>query len=63
MKFYKTNYTENGEQKNVWCSTQVDANRIRVDLKRAGNKTAEVVTVDVPTSKEELLKWLNENQR
>ena len=57
-----------GEGKKVWAGTQADARKARIDfetywkeLPSSKRPKVTVDEVDVPTSKTELLAWLNEN--
>ena len=60
MRLYKTfNKTPDGEVVS-WQGSQTEASKARSACKAAGNK-AESQTVEVPTSKDGLLEWLNEN--
>lgn len=60
MRLYKTfSKTPEGEVVS-WQGSQTEASKARSTSKAAGNK-AESQTVEVPTSKDGLLTWLNEN--
>lgn len=62
------NVVANAVKTVVWAGTQADARKARIEfeapfkeLKPRVRPTVEVEEVDVPTSKQELLAWLNEN--
>lgn len=62
MKLYRTKGTDDeGQVKYRWDGTQADAGKQRKDMKQEGFTDVETDDVDVPTSKAELLAWLNEN--
>jgi hypothetical protein len=63
MKLYKTITKADDSNEIQWDGTQSDAAGTRKALIAKGFKRAEVETteVDVPTSKPELLAWLNDN--
>lgn len=55
-------------KKVVWAGTQADARKVRIEfeepfkiLKSSNRPRIEVEEVDVPTDKQGLLVWLNEN--
>lgn len=63
MKFYKT-YTNTACPPDAkWTASQSEAASQRATLVKAGFKRADIHTneVEVPTTKKELLQWLNEN--
>lgn len=51
-------------KKTKWVGSQADAASFRKELTDAGAKRADIETaeVDVPTTKAELLAWLNERE-
>lgn len=63
MRLYKTTYVAPGEgvTRINWSGTQADAREDRKELKSSGYDDIETEEVDVPTSKAELLEFLNEN--
>lgn len=61
MRLYKTTYVAAGENRIRWSGTQADARNDRKDLKEQDCDNIETEEVDVPTSKAELLEFLNEN--
>lgn len=64
MKLYKTKSFDepNGIRHITWSGTQADAAAKRKELKALGDRTEiETKEEDVPTSKPELLAWLNAN--
>ncbi len=71
MRFYKVLATNNlkdeelPDTETVWVSTQSDAAAARQKFISDGfrRKDLETTEVDVPTSKSELLEWLNQNAR
>lgn len=65
MKFYKiTGHVGIPAVKTVkWVVSQAEAASTRKEMVSAGTKRADIETdeVDVPTSKTELVAWLNDN--
>lgn len=61
MKLYKTIYEGGGERRICWQGTQADAAAKRKALKQEGCSDVKTNDEDVPTSKTELLEWLNTN--
>jgi hypothetical protein len=57
MRLYRTTIVDNGEEKVSWQGTQADARAAR----KGDFENVETDEVDVPTSKPELLDWLNKN--
>jgi hypothetical protein len=64
MKLYRTK-AWSGDTANecVWDGTQASATKTRKELKQRGFNDVETEDIDVPTSKPELLEWLNEQSR
>lgn len=66
MKLYKiiaNNRPTNGGTDIIWVGSQAEAGSTRKKLVEEGRKRTDLVTeeVDVPTSKQDLLGWLNAN--
>lgn len=63
MKLYKI--TTEGRNQTVWAGSQTESAKARKELTEAGVKRSEIKTTeyDVPTNKDGLLKWLNENAK
>lgn len=63
MKLYKTTYIDESQPCGhiTWDGTQADAGATRKRLKGEGRSEVETKDEDVPTSKPELLAWLNAN--
>lgn len=67
MQLYKTTATYVGDEGAsiaavVWSGTQADARADRKKFKELGSKNAKTTDVNVPTSKAELISWLNDNK-
>jgi hypothetical protein len=62
MQIYKTfaTNTETGAVAISWQGSQTEASKARSGAKAVGRK-AESQTVNIPTAKGPLIKWLNEN--
>ena len=63
QKITARNNPANGGTRVFWLGSQAEASAKRADLVREGHKRAELVTepTEVPTNKEGLLAFLNEN--
>ena len=63
MKLYRITYEgAGGRIARSWRSTQAEAMTLRKELRVRGmHPDIEVAQIDVPTSKEALVEWLNQN--
>lgn len=62
MNLYKsTGRRDNGTTQIIWTGTQADANAAKKQLKEDGLADVAMTPTEVPTSKADLLAWLNEN--
>lgn len=62
MKLYRTSGVDHDDDIQYrWTGTQADAKSTLKSMKEEGYQDVENEDVDVPTSKSELLAWLNEN--
>lgn len=62
MKLYRTKGIDHDDDTQFrWTGTQADAKKTLNSMKEEGYQDVENEDVDVPTSKPELLAWLNEN--
>jgi hypothetical protein len=61
MKLYQVLYGDPADNKEriYWCGTQAEHKAAKKRLTGEGAYDIEVVEVEVPTGKPELLKWLN----
>lgn len=63
MKLYRTDFIDDDAKDQaaqaIWSGTQSDAAGDRKRLKTDGMREIKTTDVDVPTSKQELLAWLN----
>jgi len=63
MQLYRVSYVDERKRKrSVWSPSKVSASKTRTTLKHNGADPGPIEAVDVPTKKEELIAWLNENQ-
>jgi len=60
MKLYRTSHSADYHVHH-WDGTQADAAKRRKELKTNGCRDIETKEIDVPTDKQGLLAWLNEN--
>lgn len=56
-----TSTNEDGERRRTWVGTQANVRATKTQLKEQGHTDIEDEPVDVPTSKAELLEFLNAN--
>jgi hypothetical protein len=64
MKLYKITATNSdGDTGTTWASSQTESAKARKEFMEKGFKRNQLVTedVEVPTSKDGLLNWLNKN--
>lgn len=62
MKFYRIDWRGDGVTYVEWYTSEVQAKRANTGLKKL-RLTGVITAVDVPTSKAELVEWLNKNVR
>jgi hypothetical protein len=63
MKFYQTKAQTGADSfKATWSASSADASKQRTALKAEGFKKPVTTEHDVPTSKADLLAWLNDNK-
>lgn len=63
MKLYRTRFVSEETEDTLceWDGTQLSARQRRQELKSGGKGEIATEEVEVPTRKEELLVWLNDN--
>lgn len=63
MRLYRTDYIDDEieQRKRSWTGSLAAASKDRVALKKEGMREINTVEIDVPTSKTELLDFLNTN--
>lgn len=62
MNLYKTTGKANDVNAVLWSGSLADASKSRVAMKKSGGKNVETVEVDVPTSKQDLIAFLNSSK-
>lgn len=61
MKLYQTS-GENGDVHARWAGAQADASKHRVAMKKEGFTNVRTSDFEIPTSKIDLLAWLNKHR-